>query len=61
MKNQEVKNQPPEIPSATSLEQIVANTCFCKLRSFCSDKNSSECMKHNNIYLEFMQARSQHG
>jgi hypothetical protein len=38
----------------TTLEQMVANTCFCKLRTSCSDKNSSECMQHTNIYAEFM-------
>jgi hypothetical protein len=37
-----------------TLEQMVANTCFCKLRTSCSDKNSSECMQHKNIYAEFM-------
>ncbi len=43
--------------SATNLEQLVANTCFCKLRETCSDKNSSECMQHRNIYVEFMQQK----
>lgn len=43
---------------ATSLEELVANTCFCKLREFCHDKNSAECMKHRNIYQEFMQSKS---
>lgn len=43
---------------ATTLEQIVANTCFCKLRESCPDKNSPECMKHKNIFLEFMQSKA---
>lgn len=38
-----------------TLEQMVANTCFCKLRETCPDKNSSECMRHRNIYAEFRQ------
>ena len=41
----------------TTLEQLVANTCFCKLRATCSDKNSSECLRHKNIYAEFMQQK----
>ena len=43
--------------SNTTLEQMVANTCCCKLRTSCSDKNSSECMRHKNIYAEFMQQK----
>ena len=38
----------------TTLEQMVNNTCFCKLKEFCLDKNGSECMRHRNIYQEFM-------
>jgi len=41
----------------TTLEQLVANTCFCKLREACNDKNSSECMRNRNIYAEFMQQK----
>lgn len=41
--------------SPKTLEQMVANTCFCKLRETCPDKNSSECMRHRNIYAEFRQ------
>lgn len=43
--------------AASSLEQMVANTCFCKLREQCVDKSSIGCMKHCNIYQEFMQAK----
>jgi len=42
---------------ATTLEQLVGNMCFCKLRETCSDKNSSECMRNRNIYAEFMQQK----
>ena len=42
----------------SSLEQMVANTCFCKLRERCEDKNSSECMRHRNIVAEFMTKKS---
>jgi hypothetical protein len=45
--------------SATTLEALVANTCFCKLKTSCSDKNSSDCMRHKNIYAEFMQQKSE--
>jgi hypothetical protein len=41
----------------TTLQQLVENTCFCKLREICSDKNSSECLLHKNIYAEFMQQK----
>lgn len=47
--------------NTTTLEQLVARTCFCKLRSHCHDKNSKECLKHHNIYAEFMeQKRAEH-
>jgi hypothetical protein len=48
----------PQHQRASSLEELVADTCFCKLREFCHDKNSAECMKHRNIYQEFMQSKS---
>jgi hypothetical protein len=41
----------------TTLEQMVDNTCFCKLKEFCPDKDSAECMRHKNIYQEFMQQK----
>jgi hypothetical protein len=47
-------NQSSDLPVITSLEELVANTCFCKLKATCPDKNSSECMRHRNIYAEFM-------
>jgi hypothetical protein len=37
-----------------TLEQMVAKTCFCKLREYCEDKNGADCMLHKNIYAEFM-------
>ncbi|HQS42904.1 MAG TPA: hypothetical protein PLJ70_00605 [Methylotenera sp.] len=48
----------PQYQRASCLEELVADTCFCKLREFCHDKNSAECMKHRNIYQEFMQSKS---
>ena len=42
----------------TTLEEIVANTCFCKLRETCHDKHSSECMRDRNIYQEFMESKA---
>lgn len=46
-------------PAVTTLEAMVANTCFCKLRESCTDKNSSECMRERNIYQEFMAGKNQ--
>lgn len=43
--------------SPTTLDDMVANTCFCKLRETCNDKKSHECMRHRNIYAEFMQQK----
>ena len=37
-----------------TLEEVVAKTCFCKLKAFCPDKSSSDCLKNRNIYKEFM-------
>jgi len=42
----------------TTLAEIVANTCFCKLRETCHDKHSSECMRNRNIYQEFIMSKS---
>lgn len=41
--------------SPVTLEQMVANTCFCKLKETCPDKNNSDCMRHRNIYAESRQ------
>lgn len=43
-------------PSCT-LEALVANTCFCKLKTTCADKNSSACLREKNIYADFMQQK----
>jgi hypothetical protein len=42
----------------TTLEEIVANTCFCKLRETCHDKHSTDCMRNRNIYQEFMESKA---
>lgn len=39
------------------LEGVIAKSCECKLREFCLDKNSMDCLKHRNLYAEYMQAR----
>ena len=39
------------------LEKLVANSCDCKLRAKCADKNSADCLKHRNIYAEEMLKR----
>lgn len=41
----------------TSLAQMVAVTCFCKLRERCDDKDSTKCMRNRNIVGEFMAAK----
>jgi len=41
-----------------TLEQMIAKTCFCKLKEFCPDKESADCMRHRNIYQEFMSKKS---
>lgn len=43
----------------TSLEDMVANTCFCKLRERCEDKDGKYCMRHRNIVAEFMADKHQ--
>ena len=45
------------IKPLTPLEALFAKTCFCKFRESCDDMNSSECMRHRNIYKEFMQEK----
>jgi hypothetical protein len=44
--------------SLSHLEEILAKTCFCKLRESCPDKTSHECLKDRNIYKEFMEKQS---
>ena len=39
------------------LEQLVAESCDCKLRAKCVDKNSVDCLKHRNVYAEVMLKR----
>ena len=55
--NKEMTNKENMDGTITTLQQLVDNTCFCKLRETCSDKNSSECLRHKNIYAEFMQQK----
>ncbi|CAN4267605.1 hypothetical protein MCEMSEM29_00460 [Methylophilaceae bacterium] len=38
------------------LEQLVAKSCDCKLRTHCIDKTSPDCLKHRNLYAEAMLA-----
>jgi hypothetical protein len=37
-----------------ALEEVVAKSCFCKLRESCLDRNSCDCYQNRNIYKEFM-------
>ena len=41
----------------TNLDEMLAKTCFCKLKEFCPDKNSADCMRDHNIYDAFMQQK----
>lgn len=59
MKNQ-TKTDAANASSLTTLEQMLAKTCFCKLREFCEDKNASDCLRKKNIYDEFMQQKCPH-
>lgn len=47
-------------PSTTLeiLEKIVADSCHCKLREKCPDKNAAECLKHRNLYVEAVLAHT---
>ncbi len=38
------------------LEKVIAQSCDCKLRTHCVDKNSPNCLKHRNLYAEEMLA-----
>jgi len=38
----------------TTLDALVKQMCFCKLREHCDDKSSPECLQHRNLYAEFM-------
>ena len=38
------------------LEELVAKSCACKLRTHCIDKTSPDCLKHRNLYAEAMLA-----
>ena len=39
------------------LEQLIRQSCDCKLRTYCADKTSQNCLKHRNLYAEAMQVR----
>jgi hypothetical protein len=43
--------------SLACLEELIAHSCFCKLRETCPDKSSDECLQHRNLYQEFMMQR----
>ena len=49
-------NSSPNSP-LKALEEMMASTCFCKLREKCDDKNGAECLKRRNLYAESMLAR----
>ena len=45
----------PRSNTLAILEKVIADSCECKLRAKCEDKNSADCLKHKNIYAEAMQ------
>lgn len=55
--HQPTTHQDLKVRKATTLNDMVAMACFCKLREICIDKTSTECMKHRNIYQEFMHSK----
>lgn len=55
--NMTPKNNTQKNSTLELLEEVMASTCFCKLREKCDDKNGAECLKHRNLYAEAMLAR----
>ncbi len=51
------KNQTQKHSTLELLEEVMASTCFCKLREGCDDKNGIECLKDRNLYAEAMLSR----
>lgn len=51
-------NATPLSSPLEALDDMMAITCFCKLRERCDDKNGAECLKHRNLYAEAMLARN---
>jgi hypothetical protein len=41
-------------PTLRALEDMVAQSCFCKLRTHCPDKKAANCLKDRNLYAEAM-------
>jgi hypothetical protein len=39
-----------------TIEDMVKNSCMCKLRESCPDKQSHACLRERNLYAEFMLA-----
>ena len=56
----QVNNGEISTPSNTLsvLESLIAQSCTCKLREICLDKNSEDCLQHKNIYAQEMRARN---
>ncbi|OYY49698.1 MAG: hypothetical protein B7X95_07700 [Methylophilaceae bacterium 17-44-8] len=52
MTNEHTKTHPGT--TLEILEQILAESCDCKLREKCLDKSSPDCLKHRNLYAEAM-------
>jgi hypothetical protein len=51
------KNSRTSTAESHTIEEMVKNTCMCKLRESCPDKHSKECLRDRNLYAEFMLAR----
>ena len=51
-------NSTPLYSPLAALDEMMASTCFCKLREKCEDKSSAECLKHRNLYAEAMLGRN---
>jgi hypothetical protein len=51
------KNSRSAPAESHTIEEMVKNTCMCKLRETCPDKQGSDCLRDRNLYAEFMLAR----
>ena len=52
------EHKAPANSTLQTLEAMMADTCFCKLREKCDDKNSADCLRHKNLYAEAMLSRN---
>lgn len=49
--NQEFARLLRERSDAPTLDDVIALTCFCKLKPYCVDKEGPDCMKDKTISI----------